>query len=141
MNLLKTTARNTPWLPTSFDDFFHNDWVLNTTSSVPAVNVQELEKSFQLELATPGLKKEDLSIELDNDVLSIASSSAQDKERKEGTFTQREFGYHSFRRSFSIPETVDVQKIKATYADGILTLNLPKRKEALPQPVKQITIG
>lgn len=141
MNLLKTNTRKSTWLPNSFEDFFPQDWVINSSTSVPAVNVQELEKSFQLEIATPGFNKEDLSIEIDNDVLSIASVAKHENNQKENTFTRREFGYHSFRRSFTIPETVDAQHIKANYTNGILALTLPKRKEALPQPVKQIKIA
>ena len=143
MNLLKKQSNRNPWLPSSLDEFFRNDWTASVPSfntTVPAVNVKDMEKSFQLEIAAPGLKKDNFSIEVEDDILSIQSSFDQAAEKKEDRFTRREFNYHSFRRSFSLPDSVDAQKIKAQYKDGILILTLPKRKEALPQPVKQIAI-
>lgn len=143
MNLIKKQPRRNPWFPITLDEFFRNEWasiVPSTSTTVPAVNVKEMEKTFQLEIAAPGLSKEHFSVEVENDILSIQSSFDQADEQKEDQFTRREFSYHSFCRSFSLPESVDPQKIKAEYKDGILTLTLPKRKEALPQPVKQIAI-
>lgn len=143
MNLLKKQPNRTSWIPSTFDEFFRSEWtptVPSFNTTVPAVNVKDAEKSFHLEIAAPGLKKENFSIEVENDILSIQSSFDQSAEQKEDRFTRREFSYHSFRRSFSLPDSVDAQKIKAQYKDGILSLTLPKRKEALPQPVKQIAI-
>ncbi len=142
MNLIKKQTAN-PWLPSLVDEFFNHDWLPSAPAfhtTVPAVNVKELEKDFVLEIAVPGLRKEDFTIEIDNDLLSISSSFEQKTKKAEGKFTRREFSYNSFRRSFSIPEAVDANKIKANYTDGILTIDLPKRKEALPQPTKRIAI-
>lgn len=143
MNLIKKQSLRNPWFPINLDEFFRDERIATLPSfstTIPAVNVKDMEKIFKLEIAAPGLKKEHFSVEVENDILSIQSSFDQAGEQKENQFTRREFSYHSFRRSFSLPESVDVQKIKAQYEDGILTLTLPKRKEALSQPIKQIAI-
>ena len=125
------------------DDFFTTDWPVrrNTLSeSVPAVNVQEREKDFLLSFAIPGKNKEDFDLEVEKDVLSVSATSQDSTINNEDRFTRKEFNYQSFKRSFSLPESIDSAKIKATYTDGILSINLPKRKEALPQPTKRIAI-
>lgn len=129
---------------TSFlDDIFSNQWPSASTlpaTSLPAVNVQEQEKEFVLSLAVPGMNKNDFTIDVDQDVLSISAVSKENPSTTDNHFTRREFNFHSFKRSFSLPESVDTTKIKAKYIDGILTVHLPKRKEALPQPTKRIAI-
>lgn len=129
---------------TSFlDDIFSNQWAGASTlpaTSLPAVNVQEQEKEFVLSLAVPGMNKNDFTIDVDQDVLSISAVSKENPSTTDNHFTRREFNFHSFKRSFSLPESVDTTKIKAKYIDGILTVHLTKRKEALPQPTKRIAI-
>ena len=140
MNLIK---RQNPWFPALTDDFFKNDWNVNVPSfstSIPAVNIKEADTHFQIELAVPGKKKADFDIEIEDNLLSIASQETEDKKTEDGKFTRREFSYNSFRRSFTIPESVDVTKIDATYSSGVLSISLPKREEALPQPKKVIKI-
>jgi HSP20 family protein len=117
-----------------FNDVF--DSILNDTfigdkliSRVPAVNIAENENEFHIELAAPGLKKEDFKINLDKNVLSI--SADKKVENVEGTkFSKREYNYTSFTRSFTLPESVDHSKIDAEYTDGVLTLTVAKREEA-----------
>ena len=117
-----------------FNDVF--DSILNDTfigdkliSRVPAVNIAENENEFHIELAAPGLKKEDFKINLDKNVLSV--SADKKVENVEGTkFSKREYNYTSFTRSFTLPETVDHSKINAEYTDGVLTLTVAKREEA-----------
>ena len=140
MNLIK---RQTPWFTSFGEDFFKNDWNTNSPSfstTVPAVNIHENDATFQIDLAVPGKKKADFEIEIEDGLLSIASQEKQDKTSEEGKFTRREFSYNSFKRSFTIPESVDVSKIDATYSSGVLTISLPKKEEALPQPKKLIKI-
>ena len=125
------------------DEFFTADWPIrrNTfTGSVPAVNVEEGEKAFSLSLAVPGKSKDDFDIEVDKDVLSVSANAQDNYGNTAERYTRREFSYQSFKRSFTLPDSVDATKIKAKYADGILTIDLPKRKEALPQPTKRIAI-
>ncbi len=136
--------RNNLIFPSVFDEFFKPDWFggVNTVSStVPAVNIKEGEKDFSLELAIPGFKKEDFNIEVDNDVLTISSEVKAEKEIKEENYTRREFRVASFKRAFTLPETVDADNINAAYEDGILKLTLPKKEEALPKPKRLIEIG
>jgi HSP20 family protein len=117
-----------------FNDVF--DSILNDTfigdkliSRVPAVNIAENENEFHIELAAPGLKKEDFKINLDKNVLSV--SADKKVENVEGTkFSKREYNYTSFTRSFTLPETVDHSKINAEYTDGVLILTVAKREEA-----------
>jgi HSP20 family protein len=96
-----------------------------------------------VEMAAPGMKKDDFQIELDNNVLTIRSESKNEKEEKDGEiYTRREFSYRSFQRSFNLNnEVVDNTKIKATYQDGLLHLVLPKKEEAKPKPARTIKIS
>ena len=87
-----------------------------------------------------GRKKSDFTIEFEESILTISSETETKYTEKEGTFTRKEFGCNSFKRSFSIPETVSADKISARYKDGILMVSLPKKTEALPQPKKLISI-
>lgn len=146
MTLIK---RNTDsWLPSIFDDMFKSDWMEGGSTmnrigtSVPAVNVSETEDNFTLEVAAPGKTKKDFNLELDNGVLSISSEEKQEDEQKDknGRFTRREFSYSSFKRAFTLPETVDVEKISAQYKDGVLVVTLPKREEAKVQAKRLIDI-
>lgn len=129
--------------PTLLDDML-KEW--NTGSiakhELPAVNVRETDAGFVLQMAAPGLKKEDFMIELNNDVLSISKESKAEQEVQVGKFSRKEFSYHSFKRSFTLPkETVDTERIEAQYEDGILTLNIPKKEAVKVNPVRLINIG
>lgn len=139
MNLIRKQA---PFFPSLIDDFINQDWNLKTPSSttLPAVNIKDLEAQFEIELAVPGMKKSDFEIEVEDGLLSISSSLEEEQVTEKGKFTRREFSYNSFKRTFAIPESVDPSNIEAQYSDGVLQLRLPKRKEALPQPKKLIKI-
>lgn len=140
MNLIK---RKNPWFPVLADDFLSDDWNLNVpsfTTSFPAVNIKESDTQFSIELAIPGKKKDDFAIEVDQGLLSIAAEEKKDKTTEDGKFTRREFNYNAFRRAFSLPKSVENTKIDAAYKDGVLTVTLPKKKEAQPQPKKLIAI-
>ena len=137
MNLLK---RQNPAFTSLFDDLiFNQDWN-NQNLSLPAVNIIEADDHFDVQLATPGIKKSDFKIEVDEGVLIISSETLTQSNETETSFTLKEFGNHSFKRSFNIPDTVYVDKITAAYKEGILTVSLPKKEEALPQPKKLISI-
>lgn len=143
-----TLVRFNPQLPSLFDRFFDTelfDWANRhfsaTNTTMPSVNILETEDHFEVEVAAPGLKKSDFKVQLDRDVLTILSEKRDEKEEKEGErFTRREFSYQSFSRSFTLPNSADSDKIKATYTDGILKVVIPKREEAKPKPAKQIEI-
>ncbi|GAB2785971.1 Hsp20/alpha crystallin family protein [Rhabdobacter roseus] len=114
-----------------------------TNTTLPAVNIREDDEQFAVEMAAPGLKKEDFKIELNHQVLSISSERKESREEEDqnANYTRREFSYQSFVRSFSLPEVVDTEKIDARYADGVLHVVLPKREEAKPKPARVIEIA
>ncbi len=136
-------------LPSLFDHFFENDlfdWsnrnFSNTNTTLPSVNIKEGNEGFEVEMAAPGLDKKDFKVELNGDVLTISSEKKTENETKEGEqFTKKEFSYQSFSRSFTLPNSVDNEKINAKYDNGILRIMIPKKEEAKPKPAKQIAIS
>ena len=132
-----------------FDDFFTRDlwnWgtgngsVTNTT--VPAVNIRETNENFVVEMAAPGMTRDDFRVELDGNTLSITSEKQSREEQKEGErYTRREFSYQSFQRTFQLPkDVVDADKIEAKYENGVLHLVIPKKEEARQKPPRMIEI-
>ncbi len=127
----------------AFDNFFDNDFGLvgrNVGHNIPAVNIQENEKEYHLELAVPGLKKEDIKVQFDNGLLSIFAEQKNEEEAKESNYTRREFSYQSFQRSFRLPEIVNEDAIDAKCEDGVLKVLIPKKEEAQPKR-REINIG
>ena len=141
MNIVK---RNNVLFPTLMSELFKPDWfggLENYQATLPAVNIKESETGFELELAIPGKRKEDFNVEIDHDILTISLEEKSKEEKTEENYTRREFSYDAFKRSFTLPETVDSDKIKASYKDGVLFFSLPKKEEALPKPKRLIEIG
>ena len=136
MNLIK---RQNPVFTSLIDDLLLNqDW--NQNSNIPAANIIEADDHFDIQLAVPGKKKNDFKIELEEGILTISSKIEGNSTEEDNSFTRKEFGYSSFKRLFNIPETVSTDRISANYKEGILTVRLPKKEEALPQPKKLISI-
>lgn len=131
-------------LPSVVDRFFGNelpgsfDW--DSEVSVPAVNIKETGTDFQIEVAAPGLKRDDFKIEVEKQVLSVWSEKQQESESKKENYTRREFCYSQFRRSFALPDYVDSDKISARHEDGVLHITLPKRDHAVAKPARKIEI-
>jgi HSP20 family protein len=125
------------------ENFFNDNFLSREFSSfVPAVNVSEDENSYGVELSAPGFKKEDFKVELDNKTLTVSAEHREEKEEsKKRTFRRKEFNYGSFRRIFSLPESVNEEKIDAKYENGILKLTLTKKEEAKAKPAKEIKIS
>ena len=141
MNLIR---KQNVFFPSLVDELFNQDMRVRTSSissTMPAVNIIEQDTQFLIELAAPGNKKEDFEIEIEDGILSISSSNEEENTSEKETFTRHEFSYNSFRRSFTIPESVDVSTIEANYNEGVLLIKLLKLEEALPQPKKLITIS
>lgn len=140
--------RFNPQLPSLFDRFFDTelfDWsnrnFSNPNTTLPSVNIKEDANGFEVAMAAPGLKKEDFNISLNHNMLTISSEKKMEKETKDSQeFTRKEFSYQSFCRSFSLPQSVESDKISAHYEDGILNVIIPKREEAKPKPSRQIEI-
>lgn len=122
-------------IPTVFSSNF------NTGLTLPKVNIKETPDSFIVDMAVPGLKKSDFQIDLDHQVLSISVESRDENEQEEGNYTRKEFGYASFKRTFTLPESVNDEKINANYSDGILSITLPKKDEAKKKPSRSIEIS
>ncbi len=141
MSIIK---RSDVLFPSLMNEIFKPDWfggLEKDTSTVPAVNIKENEKDFELELAVPGRKKEDFKIEINENVLTISTESKTEENVEKENYTRREFTYSSFKRAFTLPETIDEDKIKAIYNDGILKFTLPKKVEALPKPKRMIELS
>jgi HSP20 family protein len=150
MTLLRRSDSKVPSFPTLFDNWLNRDlmdWMnwnySDTNTTVPAVNICETETEFKLEVAVPGMDKDDFKVSLDHDVLTITSEKKSEKtDEKKGVYSRKEFSYQSFQRSFNLPQNlVDNDKISAKYDKGILHLSLPKRDEAKPKPSKMIDIS
>ena len=133
-----------------FDDLFSKDlwnWGLTnnsvTNTTIPAVNIRETNENFVVEMAAPGMKKEDFKVELDGNNLTITSEKTNDREMKEGEkYTRKEFSYQSFQRTFQMPsDVVDADKIEAHYEHGMLHLVIPKKEEARTRPPRMIQIS
>jgi len=131
---------NGSWLSDFFDNekFFDSDWLKK--QSLPAVNVKDTEKNYQIEVAAPGRSKKDFNISAENGVLTISSEQKEEKEQKEKDYTRKEFSYSSFTRSFSLPENANEDDIKANYEDGILKLEVAKKVLGHPKAKKAIEV-
>lgn len=135
--------------PSLFDRFFDSnmlDWsnrhYSDTNTTLPSVNIKEDTDAYHVEMAAPGFEKGDFKIELDNDVLTISSEKKVENEANEGEqYSKQEFSYQSFCRSFTLPSTVESEKISAKYESGILKVEIPKQEEAKPKPAKVIAIS
>lgn len=122
------------------DKFFGNRWFEREFASLPAVNVKEDDKQFDIEFAAPGYSKADFKIDVDQHVLTVSAERKEEKNEENKRFTRREFSYSTFSRSFTLPETVNSDKIDAKYSDGLLHLQIPKKEETKVTPKKQIKI-
>jgi HSP20 family protein len=128
------------WLSDFFDNekFFDSDWVKNR--AMPAVNVKETDKNYEIEVSAPGRSKKDFNISAENGMLTISSEKKDEKETKEDDYTRREFSYSSFTRSFTLPENANEEEIKANYVDGILKLEIAKKAINQPKAKKAIEV-
>jgi HSP20 family protein len=139
-----------PALNSLFDDLFARDlWNFgltnnsSTNTTIPAVNIKETNDNFEVEMAAPGMTRDDFRVELDGNMLSISSEKKNENEEKEGErYTRREFSYQSFQRTFQLPkDVVDSDKIQARYENGVLHLLIPKKETAKQKPPKMIAIS
>jgi len=146
---MTSLKRTNQYLPSFWDNFFSRnmmDWdnqnFSTTDTTLPAVNVKENDEAFEIEVAAPGMSKNDFRVSLENNLLTISSEKKEEKKEEEkGRFTRREFSYQSFQRSFTVPENlVEGDKISAKYCEGILCITLPKKEEIKPKPAREISI-
>ena len=128
--------RTQGWLPGILDDFFGNEWVDKTSSTAPAVNVIETDKEYKVEIAAPGLTRDDFKIDIneDNELTvsmekKVEKNEESEKEGKKHTYLRREFSYSSFRQRMILPDNVNVGNIDAKMENGVLTIDIPKKTE------------
>ncbi len=149
MNIVKRNTHRNPEFNSLMKNFLSDDffnwptakWETGRNNFVP-VNISEDENGFNLHLAAPGMKKEDFKVELDGDSLIISAEVKEESEAKTANFTRKEFGFKSFKRAFVLPEnSIYTDAIEASYENGVLSLVLPKKEEAKPQPAKMIEIS
>ena len=149
-NLVKRNGGFFPVVNTFFDDILSTkdifDWTdKNFTaigSNLPSVNLKETDDKLEIDMAVPGMKKEDFKVEIDNNMLTISSEKEEQKEetRKKDNYIRKEFNYQSFFRSFSLPEYIDENKVEASYKDGILHVTIAKKEGAKKKANKTIAI-
>ena len=122
---------NQEWLPSIFNDFFDNDWMVKANATAPAINVIESDKDYKVEVAAPGMTKEDFNIHLSEDnelVISMEKKTENKEEDKENKkYLRREFSYTKFQQALVLPDDVEKDKINANVNNGVLTIELPKR--------------
>lgn len=123
---------NQEWLPSIFNDFFDNDWMAKANATAPAINVIESNKDYKVEVAAPGMTKDDFNIHLSEDnelVITMEKKNETKEENKENKkYLRREFSYSKFQQSLVLPDDVEKDKIGAAVNNGVLTIDLPKRQ-------------
>ncbi|WP_426479327.1 Hsp20/alpha crystallin family protein [Chryseobacterium sp. CBSDS_008] len=148
-NLMRRNGNRNLVFPGIFDDFFDRElfnWGNNnyssTSTTVPSVNIRESAEAYEVQVAAPGMDKNDFQIKLDGNLLTISSTKQDSSETKEQNFTRREFSYQSFQRSFELPkDVVDQDNINAKYENGLLILTIPKKEDAKQKPPRMIEIS
>ena len=126
MNLIKRQS----YFPSIFDEFFSDNWdikMMNDKYISPSYNIKENEKEFVIEIAIPGKNNTDFNIEIENRSLLISTNN--ENENSNYTYSRRDFGFSKFEKTFDLPISVDNNKVNSYYRNGVLTINLPKRKE------------
>ncbi len=147
MSLIKFNKNRFPWINDRVsnwldtDDFFADDFFVRDRN-LPAMNIKEHKNDFEIELAVPGFSKKDIEVTIEDDILHICAKNSKEEVEEDENYARREFSYSEFDRKLQLPGSVDQnEKVKATYKDGILTLNLLKREEAKEPPKRVIDIA
>ena len=135
---------NQNWLPSIFNDFFDDNWVEKANATAPAINVLENEHGYELELAAPGLTKNDFKVSLDDEgdlVINMEKKEDNKEEKKRGRYLRREFSHTKFQQTMLLPDDADKEKISATVENGVLQVIIPKvEPKVVPQANKVIEI-
>lgn len=142
MKLIRRTPADV--VPSLFEEMFGKNWVPtdhHVKKTTPAVNIKEDAQGFKIEMAVPGMNKKDFNIQLDNDTIIISYEKKVEKSEEKLEYTRREFGLSSFKRTFTLPESADQEKIAANYREGILSVDIPKQEEAKRKEARLINVG
>jgi HSP20 family protein len=145
-NITQTNSKAVNGVASLIDELFSNEPFgsnskKNFSTKSPFVNINETDDNFTLEFSIPGIKKEAVVIELDNEKLTVSAELANNTTQNTENYTRREFHTSSFKRSFILPDTIDPSKISAIHANGILEISIPKKEDARPKPVRTIKIS
>lgn len=133
--------RGQNWLPYVFNDLFDNNWMVKANSTAPAINVIESEKEYRVEVAAPGMTKDDFNIRIDendNLVVSMEKREEKNEEKKDGRYLRREFSYSKFQQTIVLPENVEQDKIEAKVEHGVLNICVPKKNKADTKKVEKV---
>lgn len=120
------------WLPDIFNDFFDNDWMERANATAPAINIRETESDYEIEVAAPGMVKEDFAIRIENGnqlVVTMEKKGEQKEDKKEGRYLRREFSYSKFQQAMILPDDAEKDNIQAKMEHGVLSIEIPKRNE------------
>ncbi|MDR2085957.1 MAG: Hsp20/alpha crystallin family protein [Dysgonamonadaceae bacterium] len=142
MNLIR---RNQNWVPDVFNDLFNTDWMLRTNATAPAINILESENEYKIEVAAPGMTKEDFCVRIDDDnnlVVAMEKKQENAEEKRDSHYLRREFSYTKFEQRMILPKNVDREKIAAKMENGVLNVSIPKLKEEeIKKNLRMIEIG
>jgi len=143
MSLIRTGSL----LPSIISDFFQStdpffaSELAETRTMWPPANIAEDANEFRIDLALPGMKKNDFDVNIEGDVITISAEKKEEKTEENERYTRREFYQSAFQRSFRIPQTANADKVKASYEDGILKLSIPKKEEAKQGKKREIAVA
>lgn len=131
---------NQNWLPSIFNDFFDNDWMVKANATAPAINVVESDKDYKVEVAVPGMTKDDFNIHLgeENELVISMEKKTENENKENKKYLRREFSYSKFQQSLYLPDNVDKEKISANVANGVLTIELPKYSQEEKAKVNRV---
>ncbi|MBE6306068.1 MAG: Hsp20/alpha crystallin family protein [Bacteroidales bacterium] len=140
---MTTPAKRTQnWLPGIFNDFFGNEWIAKTNASAPALNIVETEKEYIIEIAAPGVTKDDFCVTVDKHdqlIVTVENRNSNEHEKK-GKYLRREFAYSQFQQTLILPENVNKDAIHASQNNGVLTITIPKNEASVTAEPKRIAI-
>lgn len=142
-SMLPIMHRN-QWLPEVFNDFFNTDFMPKVNATAPAINVKESDKDYQVELAAPGLKKEDFSVNINDDgnlVIKMEKKEENKEENKATHYLRREFSFSKYEQTLILPDDVEKEEIRAKMENGVLTIDLPKIVASQKKPAREIVVG
>lgn len=125
------------WLPGIFNDFFGNEWITKANTTAPAVNIIESDKDYKVELAAPGLTKEDIKVRVDDNdhlVITVENKNESGEKDEKGKYLRREFSYSQFQQTMVLPDNVDKEGIEARQENGVLTVTIPKKEAPSTHP-------
>ncbi|MGN1210955.1 MAG: Hsp20/alpha crystallin family protein [Candidatus Cryptobacteroides sp.] len=139
--MVPVRRHNQTWLPDIFNDFFDNDWMDRMNATAPAINVLESENQYEIEVAAPGMTKEDFNVHINengNLVIEMEKKNCEKDAKKNGHYLRREFSYSKFQQTMLLPDDVEKDQISAQVEHGVLNVIIPKMKKAEPEEVKRV---